>query len=151
MKMDVKTQLHEGMKIAPIKNQEKEYTLVRSSKDNAMYGVHDTTVIKLDDLGENELDTKWICTNLSYMDEEIKCIEFAKDKWGDENKIVSFKDFCIYAFADRLEEEFESIDMRYLYMKREDYMMQKGFTYEIELRKGIQEFYEKQQNKGEAK
>lgn len=145
MQMDVKTQLHEGMKIAPIDKQDEEYSLILSSVDNKMYGVFRTTVIKLDDLDEDALNTQWICTNLNRMDEDIKCIEFAKDKWGNKNKIVSFEDFCIYSFSNRLDEcdeDFESVDMRLINMKREDYMKLKGFTYEIGLRDKIKQFYD---------
>jgi len=147
MYIDIKTQLWEGMKIAPIDKHEEEYTLIKSNINNCMYAVYQTTVIKLDDLDEGDLDTKWICTNLSYMEEEIKCIEYEKGK--SETKIISFEDFDIYLFERSLDEydDFQSINMRLLNMKREKYLLSKGMNYEIKLRDKIHEFYEQEKQK----
>lgn len=144
MKMDVKTQLHEGMKIAPLDNQEKQYSLIVSNVDNEMYGVSGTHIIKLNDIDEDELDSKWICTNLSYLAEDIECIEFEKDIFASKMKIVSFEDFCIYSFVDLLDDEIKSIDMKKTIMKREKYLLLKGMNYEIKIRDIVAEEYLKQ-------
>ncbi len=142
MKMDVKTQLHEGMKIAPLDNQKKEYTLIVSNKDNKMYALHQSHIIKLDDMDKDELDNKWICTDLSSLQEEIQCIEF------ENGKIVSFKDFCIWKLSESLDswdDDFVEIAMKEIKMSREEYNVKKGFTYEIKCRDVVAEKYEEQQ------
>jgi hypothetical protein len=144
MRLDVKRQLKEGMKIAPIEKQDEEYSLILSSEDNCMYGAFETKVIKLDELGEDALNNEWICTDLSSMDEEIKCVEFFTANSNDKTKIVSFEDFCIYSFSNNLSGNFESIEMKHVNMKREEYLLLKGLDYEIRLRDRIKQFYEEQ-------
>jgi len=144
MKMDIKTQLHEGMKIAPLENQKLEYTLIKSKKDNKMYGLHRQHIIKLDDMNKDELDNKWICTDLSSLQEEIQCIEF------ENGEIISFEDFCIYELSKSFNNwnndgDFTEVSMRKIGMTREKYNILKGFTYEIRCRDIIAKEYEKQQ------
>lgn len=137
MQMDIKTQLHEGMKIAPLDNQEKEYILIQSNKDNCMYGLYQKEIIKLDDL-DDELDTKWICTSLASFKDEIKCVQI------EGKRIVSFDDFCIYKLASMIEQHIDeeySVGMKILRMTREEYMVQKGFTYAFKVRDIIAQTY----------
>jgi len=139
MILPVKVGLLEGMEIAPVGNDKKKYTLIKSNKDGKMYALHKTHIIKLDDLGVDTLDNEWICVNLSHLQSILKCIEF------ENGKIVSFDEFDIYKLSESLDDEFTEIAMKIIEMSREDYKIKNGFTYEINCRDIIAQEYEKQE------
>lgn len=142
-KLNVIVDLKEGMKIAPINEQDKKYTLIQSSKDKKMYALHQTHILKLDDV--LNLDTDFICVDVSNFKEEVKVIETEK-----HNFYLIDNDFCMYSFIqdelDESDEDFQSVDMKILKMTREEYMCLKGFDYEFKCRNIIEEEYQKQTN-----
>lgn len=136
--MDIKVSLKEGMKIAPIDNREKEYILIKSSEDKELYLLHDTEILKLADL--KDVDTNFICTDLSAFENEVKVIET-----GNKNFYLMENDFCIYTFIsnelDDRDTDFTSLDLRVLRMTREDYMIKKGKLYYLKCRDVISQKY----------
>ncbi len=140
-RINVTVDLKEGMKIAPINEQDKKYTLIQSSIDKAMYALHQKHILKLDDVPN--LDTDYICVDVSHFKEEVKVIETQND-----NFYLVDNDFCIYTFIqDELDdsyEDFQSLDVKILKMTREKFMAKKGFNYELKCRDIIAAEYEKQ-------
>ncbi len=136
--MDIKVSLKEGMKIAPIDNREKEYILIKSSEDKELYLLHNTEILKLADL--KDVDTNFICTDLSAFENEVKVIET-----GNKNFYLMENDFCIYTFIsnelDDRDTDFTSLDLRVLRMTREDYMIKKGKLYYLKCRDVISQKY----------
>ncbi len=136
--IDIKVCLKEGMKIAPIDNREKEYILIKSSEDKELYLLHDTEILKLADL--KDVDTNFICTDLSAFENEVKVIET-----GNKNFYLMENDFCIYTFIsnelDDRDTDFTSLDLRVLRMTREDYMIKKGKLYYLKCRDVISQKY----------
>lgn len=140
-KMDVTVSLKEGMKIALIEKQDEEYILIKSLQDNEMYLLKNQEILKLSEI-EN-LDTHWICTDLSYFEKEVTVLE-------TENKklyLMDNNDFCIHSFvSDNLDEDddnFQSVDMRILKMKLEEYMRKTNKNYYLNCRDVIADFYNK--------
>jgi hypothetical protein len=142
-KFNVTVDLKEGMKIAPINEQEKKYTLIQSSKDKNMYALHRTHILKLDEVPN--LDTDFICVDLNHFEEEVKIIQTENN-----NFYLIDNDFCMYSFIqnelDESDEDFQSLDMKILKMTREKYMLKKGFDYEFQCRNIIASEYKKQNN-----
>lgn len=139
--LNVTVNLKEGMKIAPINEQDKKYTLIQSSKDKNMYALHQTHILKLDDVPN--LDTDFICVDLSHFKEEVKIIQTENN-----NFYLIDNDFCMYSFIqnelNENDEDFQSVDMKILKMTREKYMIKKGFDYEFKCRDIIASEYKKQ-------
>ena len=59
-----------------MKKQDKRYTLIQSSKDKNMYAIHQTHILKLDDVPN--LDTDFICVDVSNFKEEVKVMKRKK-------------------------------------------------------------------------
>jgi len=140
MEGTVKISLKEGMKITPVDNTSEEYVLIKSSKDGKLYGLRGRSIICLDDLKDGVLEKEWICTSLSSLDKNIRCIEF------ENGKIVSFDDFDIYNFVDKhcdSDDGFIEVSMREINMSLEEYKIRKGETYEINCRDIIALEYKK--------
>ena len=140
-KLNIAVDLKEGMKIAPIKEQDKNYILIQSSKDKKMYALHKTHILKLDDIPN--LDTDYICVDVSSFKEEVKVIETR-----NTNFYLVDNDFCIYSFLQEeikeSDEDFQNVGIKILKMTREEFMLKKGFDYEFKCRNIIEEEYEKQ-------
>jgi hypothetical protein len=139
--LNVTVGLKEGMKIAPINEQDKKYTLIQSSKDKNMYALHQTHILKLDDVPN--LDTDFICVDVSHFKEQVKIIQTEND-----NFYLIDNNFCMYSFIqnelDESYEDFQSVDMKILKMTKEEYMIKKGFNYEFKCRAIIASEYKKQ-------
>jgi len=139
--LNVTVDLKEGMKIAPINEQDKKYTLIKSNKDKKMYALHNKHILKLDDVPN--LDTDFICVDVSHFKEEVKIIQTEND-----NFYLIDNDFCMYSFIenelDESYEDFQSVDMKILKMTKEEYMIKKGFNYEFKCRDIISSEYKKQ-------
>jgi hypothetical protein len=140
-KLNITVDLKEGMKIAPINEQDKKYTLVQSSKDKSMYALRQSHILKLDDV--QNLDTDFICVDVSHFKEEVKIIQTENN-----NFYLIDNDFCMYSFIqnelDESYDDFQSVDMKILKMTREEYLTKKGFDYEFKCRDIIAEEYIKQ-------
>ena len=139
--LNVTVDLKEGMKIAPINEQDKKYTLIKSNKDKKMYALHNKHILKLDDVPN--LDIDFICVDVSHFKEEVKIIQTEND-----NFYLIDNDFCMYSFIenelDESYEDFQSVDMKILKMTKEEYMIKKGFNYEFKCRDIIASEYKKQ-------
>jgi len=141
MECTTKTSLKEGMKISPVNRTNEKYVLIKSSKDDKLYGLKGRDIVCLDDFEDGVLENEWICTSLSSLDKNIRCIEF------EDGRIVSFDDFDIYSFAKKYcvsNDEFIEVSMREINMSLEEYKIKKGETYEINCRDIIALEYKKQ-------
>lgn len=136
---NVTVSLKEGMKIAPIDNREKEYILIESNVDKELYLLHDKEILKLADL--KDVDTSFICTDLSAFENEVKVIETE-----NKNFYLMENDFDIYTFIskeiDESDEDFISLDLRVVKMTKEEYMIKKGDLYYLKCRDMISQEYE---------
>jgi len=143
MGMNITVDLLEGMKIALKNELENEYTLIKSNKDNEMYGIYVSHVIKLSDL--DNLGKDYICTNVSCFTDERKVIETQ-----NKNYYAVDNDFSIDDFIDNeifCKNEFEDVGIKITNMTKEEYMKKIGRNFYFNCRDIIAESYDNQRKR----
>ena len=122
--MSITVDLKEGMEIKEIYNDNSEnYTLVKSTQDNELYGVGRTKVIKISDINESD----YICENLNSFDKMETYFEF-ENNYNDKTKLIEMDESLIYELAYKIDEntyedsEFSSINVRKVYMTIEEFI-----------------------------
>lgn len=137
--MNITVDLKEGMQISPKEDNEKVYTLVISNTDNEMYGFFGSDIIKISDL--EDLDTSFVCINVSHFEEEVKVIETENN-----NMYLVENEFDIYSFIqnelDEYETDFQDVSMKISKMKRKQYMIKTGLDYSLRVKDIIAEKYQ---------
>ena len=134
--------VREGM---TIKNKETNevFTLGKSSKDNALYGVYQKKVIKMDD--ENEDD--YIIEDLDFLERFANFLEV--DRGENSPLLIREDDYTFLKMKEAI--EFESYDysdyvdisIKVVYMTVEEYYKKTDdYEYYFKLRDRVHEFYD---------
>ena len=132
----------EGMKVKNQKTNE-VFTLVKSSKDNALYGVYLQKVIKMDD--ENEDD--YIVEDLCYLEKEESFLEV--DRGENSPLLIRENDYTFFKMKEAIEfeswdsEEYTDISIKVVEMTVEEYYKKTDdYEYYFKLRDRVHEFYD---------
>ena len=131
----------EGMKIKKIGTDE-IYTLVKSSVNDALYGVYNKQVIKLDDENEDDYTVDDLCCLL-------KLENFLEvDRGNDTPLLIRENDYTFYHIKEAVEfctydsDKYTELEIKVVEMTIEEYYEKTNdYIYFFKLRDNIHEFY----------